>query len=267
MVTVEISRCEKLLNFAPLKPCSPLLPAYAWSHAHQVFLISGFERTEGLAVVLEGELPALLFEIYGPLSLSECARLSAIVKEKLQLTFDPSALLGYRVSQDWEKLAALLAQAPAEFQNWISLKALGLRDLEILVLGSSEKLQSLFEKVARLNPSKSTGALLLELGVQLLGQGLTLEQVLEDSEPSAEEWLTHLQQLRYPQTTLRDREQETRLKSLPWPAHSQVKWVRNGDQSGVEIRFQIFSDKDLARKLEGLQNVKQAIAGDLWKLN
>jgi hypothetical protein len=267
MVTVEISRCEKSLNFAPLKPCSLLLPAYAWAHKNRAYLLSGFEREAGQAVVLEGELAPLLCEVYGILTLSECARVSKIVKEVLELNFDPSPCLGYRVTSDWPKLAGLVAHSPVEFQNWISLKGVGSRDLEILTLGSVAQLTPVLNKIARLNPTKSTGSLILELCTHLLGQDKPIEEILTGADHSSDEWLKRLNRQRYPQTALKDEEQESRLKRLPWPAHSQVKWIRNGDQSGVEVRFQIFSDKDLARKLEGLENVKQAIAGDLWKPN
>ena len=107
---------------------------------------------------------------------------------------------------------------------------------------------------------------MLELLVELHLLGRKMEVLLQDSTQAAP-WIQSLKCLRFPTTSASDQNGSDKLKSLPWPAHVETKWARQGDRSGIEIRIRAESQSELERKLQGLEHVSQLLKqepGKLW---
>jgi hypothetical protein len=64
--------------------------------------------------------------------------------------------------------------------------------------------------------------------------------------------LNELQILRYPESSRRDKQAEFALKKYRWPQSSQVRWLRQGDRSGIEIKLFISHPQELRKVAEHL---------------
>jgi hypothetical protein len=269
MVTLDISRCEKSFDFKPLKLLGPHLPALAIEVCGTPQLLAGFTRMSGEAVLVEGRLTDLLFEIYGKLSLPELARLVPLIRNCESFTeFLQKQNIFWNA--DTETTFKILSESDLKFQNWVSEKQMGLKEIHVLQLKKHIEDKVSWDRLIKMLPeigaSRSQGVQILEWAGELLGQGVNSTQVFKDSD-SPERWLHHLKILRYPMASHEDSKNESRIKSLPWPSQCQAKWVRQGDQSGIEVRFQVFSDRDLEAKLKGLGIVKEGLRKDIWTSN
>ena len=124
----------------------------------------------------------------------------------------------------------------------------------------------LLEWIARHSPSHSQGAQILELGGELLLMGWELAPLLQ-KESSSKNLLAGLRSLRRPMASAKARQKEDVLKTLPWPRAMKGQWIRQGDQSGLEIRFQSFSLKDLGQKIKSLERIYKQLekrSNGLW---
>jgi hypothetical protein len=262
----DILQCDKSLDFGPRAGWPERLPAYAWPEGGRFYLLCGFEKKSGGAFALEGDLSSILKDIYQTLSLPELARLQVACDKHLKRHVDLSPLAGYRLPADWPALAKKISQTPREFQDWLSDKNVSPRELAFLKLVEAPSVTPLFDAILKNNSSKSQGLMNLERACELYGMGHALERILSRA-ADGEAWARDLFALRNPTTATRDADRETRLKQLPWPAHTQIRWVRQGDQSGIEVRFHIFSEKDLDRQIHGLDVVRQSMTESPWKTN
>jgi hypothetical protein len=85
-------------------------------------------------------------------------------------------------------------------------------------------------------------------------------------------WLHQLKKERYPMTTLQSKKNEAILQKLSWPLHSQPKWIRRGDKSGVELKIFFSHPQELERSLIMLEQVKTQlqknnIGETLWSID
>ncbi len=260
-------QCEKALDFAPLAAYSKLLPAYAARTGEKLFLLCGFDRTEGEAVVLDGLLPELLKSIYPSLSIPETARLFSRVADHVgEATAIPLiALYGHRATPETPSILRMIAGLPPEFQTWMSTKSVGLREISFLSLIQAGESREILEAVSRSMCSKAQGVQLIETWCELRAMNRLPAQPLDLGRP--EEALRLLVSLRNPQATQLDHERGLHVKKFPWPAHTQARWVRQGDQAGIEVKFHLNSVHDLDKQIQGLQHLRQNMADEIWKLN
>ena len=153
-----------------------------------------------------------------------------------------------------------LAQAPTGFQNWLDEKGAGARDVApLLAVDPISDLKPFLLELPKLSISKSQAVLALELVVDLFLMGTPLNDLMP-TDSKIEVWLEKLQGLRKPQATQRDLEMRDRVSKLAWPANVQAQWVRQGDESGIEIKLRVKTPQELGAKLEKLSSV-----GEAWR--
>lgn len=255
----DIAQCEKTLDFRPVATWPEALPSFCWDS----LLLCGFSRQHGPAVDLshsEHSLAKVFNSIYPHLSLPEFARLYVIVSSLPwadSFLTEFASLHGWRLSKDLIELMAQLVRLPMKFQNWVSLRDLGARELAILKAAPDiDFLIPITQEIARRSPSRATGVQMLELAgeLKLMGETLVFDTQLTD-----DQWLQQLKRQRHPLTAQKDESQNNRMRALPWPAHLQTRWLRTGDEAGVEIKFTATSFLDLKRKVDGLRLVEQIL--------
>ena len=105
-------------------------------------------------------------------------------------------------------------------------------------------------------PSHSHGVQILEMGAELLLMGKKLDEIMFKEE-NAKNLLKKLRMLRQPESSQRDQHKEEIIKKLPWPTGIKGTWLRQNDRSGLEIRFQSFSFKELDQKIKSLQSISE----------
>lgn len=243
MQFIEISQC-KIIDFKPLKPWPNHLPPICAGNE----LIAGFCSPFTVAVQPSANFEELLGDCYPALSLPELARL---FKLKPQLNW-PSLCERYRLrfTDDLESVLKILVETPSSFQKWVSEKDLGIKDLLILKLSWNDRF---LIKIAELNCGKQWGCRILEWGIELAPK-VSWNQIMEKSD-QVESWYKDLFQLRFPQTSERDRDREMRVLQTPWPRHVDAQWKRTGDKAGIEIRFTAISGPDFQQKIDALTKI------------
>lgn len=275
MSLILISQCAKDLDFQPRKAWPKALPAMAWNYR----LLTGFDRDEGLVFDLNASGDSFIdafHSCYPELSLPELARFYEITVQQKNLI---------ETQEDWQRFFELyqlrfqdslvqglkkLAQTPFSFQEWVSQKGVGPRDLEILKAVNVSDLSPLFEKWISFELSKSEGVQALEYATELFLLGKAWSEILPgDWTTKGGSLVDHLKKQRYPETSLKDESRSKGVRSLPWPTQIQAQWSRKGDQAGIEIRFRVSSLSDLNKKLRGLEKVEKALENPsstmLWK--
>jgi hypothetical protein len=123
---------------------------------------------------------------------------------------------------------------------------------------------STFEKVflwlARSSASKSVGVKALESICECVEMGQSIDTILRVLEVTPmDKHLGQIQKWRYPMSTERDDKKKADWLALPWPAHSQIQWQRQGDEAGVEVKLFISSAKSLKNYILGLENTLKTI--------
>jgi hypothetical protein len=146
--------------------------------------------------------------------------------------------------------------------TWLESKNAVGTDLPFLNLLKSEVqfsvLDRALEKFEVVRPSFSEGVKILELvteNILMSPDDNSLENVFENSQ-SVQAWMKHLNTLRYPMTSARDSELESKMLALPWPYGSKTKFERRGDRSGVELKLFVSSEADLTKIISSLERVK-----------
>lgn len=178
-------------------------------------------------------------------------------EQSLSLEIDKEALFRcyqYRYDQKIEKIRSVLPQLPLEFRQWAQEHSLSAADLYPLC--SLENIQDAEKPLLHISSlllSRAQGVQAMEWIVECLL--LKIPQIQEtQGHNSGTGWLEHLKQLRFPQTQIRDEEKQKKLLS-PWPKALSPRWLRQGDRSGVEIRFVVGSKKELADKISTLNRI------------
>lgn len=276
-VLCSISQCKNLLNFEPLGYWPKQLPAIAINE----WVIAGFTQE----MVLNHQLlekdwhqfPGIFRSLHQDLSFLEIVRLWD--KSRNSEWFPISAVAEayhIRINEQFEQMANICLQLPRNFQDWCAQKKLGLGDFLPLLATQNLNLKSVFKKILDLKLSKADGVQALELCTDLLLLGHSFEELeleastnTELSIPTTETWLQHLKNLRFPMTKNKDLNAESNLMKLPWPGASQVKWTRQGDKAGIEVKLFVSQPEDLnryARSFDKIQSMMESTQEDPWKL-
>jgi hypothetical protein len=236
--------------------------------------IFAFKHGSQEALDLEKSLEETLFFAFPKMSFMDLAKLfSELSKEGLSL--DPEALLNLynlKWTQDIERLFQILPTLPEVFQKWAAEKDLSFGDLRILSWAQEQnvftenQVKIFLETLAKLHPSRQIGVKILEYFFELISFELSSPDLLQNISniATADELHKFLYAKRFPTTTKRDQEFETKVQKFPWPAHVKAQWVRQGDRAGVEIRMMSVDSQDLKKKISALADLKEKFDGELW---
>lgn len=211
--------------------------------------------TTSLLKVLQLELPWI--------TLMERARLAQRLL-RLQWNEEAAQVAQFSLGEN-EALYTVLLALPANLQAKIAETQMTAKDVNFL-------------SYLNANPEAITGDLMQVL--EVLGDFLLskshLQQTLEwcldlcfmnnskstlaacKSSKSADQLVQNLRALRYPLTTSSDESKHRKLKGLPWPKDSEVKWTRRGDVSGIEFKTLIQNENDFLKVGASLQRVHDA---------
>ncbi len=174
----------------------------------------------------------------------------------------PEVAEKYRLSvnESFLQASAFLFSQPIGFQNWCAEKKVNLEDLSGLSKETPNKAVQL--RVIQLGLHKTEGLEAMKLCQELSALKKTSDELwLHDLDYGAAEWLSHLRQLRNPQT-------EQALSQLPWPGTSQVRWIHHEGATGIEVKLFVSQPRDLekyADSFEKIQELLETTHGSLWK--
>ncbi|MFN7729147.1 MAG: hypothetical protein ACK5P7_08330 [Bdellovibrio sp.] len=269
---LSISQCDKRLQFA----CSQHWPEGLPAVAVNGLVLAGFGQTLVFNHQIEPEdqtaIGQLVTSLYPQMSFMEAARFWQKAHEIswLPLT-DILSRWNVRLNEAWIHSAQIALALPVGFQAWMIEKKFGAQDM--MILGTAQapknnvKLEPLLHAILATKASRTQGAQILETGVELALMGMTMNVLIAQEGESADTWADRLKLLRYPQTSKKDSESEARLQNLPWPGHSQARWVRQGDKAGLELKIFVSNPSDLKKSVTSLQKLQDLLEenpGALW---
>lgn len=260
----SIPQCGKNLNFRPLADWPNALPAFAWRGE----LLTAFARETGTAVDLFETQRATLVEAvkasYPELSLSELARFAFALEQTwpelfLEVREPLFQAYAFRWSERLESTLHILRLTPAEFQDWVSEKDLGPRELSVLLaLPAPGEFHPFLRAMTSVPLSRSEGTRVMEVGAELFMTGRPLNDLLP-SGTDGSAYLRQLEKWRRPNSLGMDDQWRETVKLWPWPSQVQGKWQRFGDQSGLDVSIRSTSPDDFRKKLKTLLSI-----GDTW---
>lgn len=258
----NLSQCNGQMDFKPRTPWPDGLPAVAVNGV----VLAGFGQDlvfdHSIPWAQQEEIAQLFRSLYFELTFTEISRMIEKAADVPELPlFLILQKFGYQSSGSLFATAKALRALPEGFQEWCADRKLSPQDLAPILSARSLDLKPLLAQILTLSCSRNIGAHCLEMGVELLLMGKTYEDLQvtayssEEIHDSPESWHQHLKRLRYPETSAKDAEQASRLKKLPWPGQSQVRWTRNGDKGGFEIKLFVSQPSDLKKHLTSLAKV------------
>ncbi len=225
-------------------------------------LLCGFGTEK--AILRPGDWTELFKELYPKIGLGEYARLLTLVEEN----FDQEAWKKLTRPNLWTEDAMetlhALSDCSFEFQSWVDDKKVSLMELHPLKLLLQNKvpiktLQPLLQKVAEL--SRQEGQQLLEYGVDLR----LIKGELPNIGGDAKKTLEYFKDLRFQNTTKQDNRKKSRLQASNLPKNISARWVRMGDQAGLELRILSVNPKDFEKNLNNLKQKKEELCQIIWK--
>ena len=252
------------LNFHPHLSWPQNLPSFSWNN----YLLCGFHEKEKPASsrIIEiknsqNNLLEILPRIYPQLNLAELARLYYKL-ERHKDHLDISDLICWKsFFQHYhlhycEKLKITLktiTQTPLQFQNWIDQKKVTPKDLSSLTSCFQWKNNPLFfNRFLAFNPSRQEGTQILELLLEFLEMNHSLHD-LPTNHTNTSAWLSSLKEKRYPLSSTKDAKNSHKVKQILWPSFVSAQWKRQGDETGIEIKFFALSQKDFSKKIKNLE--------------
>lgn len=262
----SISQCVTDLQFQTRSHWPESLPAVAVNNV----VLAGFNQSMVFNHNIDWkdrEAIATLFRsLYSDLSFAELALLWEKSSAFDWFPFQEIAAKFHLQANDhFFAVAKALLLTPVGFQNWCADKKVGPQDLSPLLIAVGKDLKPLFMKILSLNLSKSQGTQALELGIELLLMGKSFsdlqmeieeENFSSDKSVQAEKWIEFLRRTRFPQAFARDNEAQEAMRKLPWPGSSQVRWTRQGDKSGIELKLFVSNPSDLKKHMQSLSRVQ-----------
>ena len=153
-----------------------------------------------------------------------------------------------------KSLTSFVTSLNQEFLAWLHEKNVRAQDLASAILIKPGQLEKFLGDFLKLNPSKSEGVQILELLIDLI----LLEkpkEILSSSlqQKNASAALVQLKELRYPQTTRRDRLQSH--INLSWPQNVNAKFQRRGDRAGFDLQVFVGNSNELKKTINHLEKV------------
>lgn len=268
----KISQCDKGLAFPYPQPWPQGLPAVAVNG----LVLAGFQQEfvfdHQLDVEDSEEIAKLFRSLYFELSAVE---LSWIFKNSKKYSWLPVELIfskfNVRLNEQIENLASAILLLPSEAQHYCALKKWNFSDFAPLAIATKSdlNLESFFKTLSQRNGSKSLSVQIFELYTDLRLMGQDEENLLLPSkEISVDHWLLALKHLRYPQAYSADQKASEKIHSLGNTHSSIAKWVRQGDKSGIEIRFFVSQPSDLKKYSNNLEQLQIDLEkNNPWKIH
>lgn len=267
MITRRWHECNTALDFQPLINKSRALPYLSWGY----HLLEGFETETPDKTVLDikgsAPLEQVLSDIHPQLSLPELARLM-VKLEKENLFVDKPQLFkfyGLAYNHNLEKTLLALNDTPSAFQNWCSQKKLHSRDLAILRAPATSALRNeILSSLAKLNPSKSLGTSLLEMGLELIETHANPTEILKILDEKPESAHNKLESLRRPHSSQQLKDHQNKIRTLGKVPGIEMQWRRQGDAQGLELKIFAENPTVLNTKLISLNKWLQQSQEDEW---
>lgn len=258
--------CTRRLDFRPASPWPTGLPGVAFDG----WIVSGFDRELCLNYQWDRhnkkEFTELFSSVHPHLSFAELARLIPMIINCQDIDLENLiSYYGYKDKIQFSLVGEKLVQAPLEFQDWAGRRRLSPMELASLVsIEMSGDMRTIAVEIAKRDLTRQEGARVLELGVELLlmDQGTGVLESLK-----ADRWFDALQRLRNPNTAQTDMNAQEWVADQSWPRQSQIRWVRQGDQSGLEVKMVIRNPQDFEKSkdsLERIQKIFEQAPNSLW---
>lgn len=179
-------------------------------------------------------------------------------------TIDKDALFAaynFRYGAKLERSLQTLKTLPREFIKWARERSVSPADIyPLCTIDDIQRLAASLNKLSELQLSRSQGAQLIELLAECALLGSSDDVLLQHSGTFAT-WIPHLQTIRYPQTTNRETERQQRIL-VGWPKAFATRWLRQGDRSGIEVKFFVSTKKELAEKISTLTRVHDGMSDE-----
>ncbi len=248
------------LDFQPQTVPPQALPQCVWN-THILWAGS----TSNLA---SQDLSGLAFStavasIYTGLNFGEVATISEWATAA-EIQYDREALFAayqFRYDAKMEKTLKLWSTLPSAFRTWAIQHGISSGDLyPLCALREASSLHPALLKIAGLQASRSQGVQLLERLTEcaLLN---TDSALWTKNSSSVSDWIQNLNSIRFPQTLHRDSTRQNKLL-VGWPKSFSTRWLRQGDRSGVEVKFFVSSKRELAEKISTLNRVHEGLSDE-----
>ncbi len=242
------------------------MPSLDFSLQHPVIELANGESANEMP-----RLAQVIFELYGKLTLSELARLWSKshgvfgADWRTHLFEHLLTLQEMRLSETLCETFEALAATPLSFQNWVSEKGLGARELSVLKTSDLIQVAKILEKIVELSFSKSQGAQVLEMALELHQQGHSSESLLSLA-THGDFWMKSLERLYRPMTSARDEKFGSVVQQLPWPQYLQARAQRDGDRLQIEVKLNFSSLDEMKKRTEGLLRMREHLEANpnLW---
>ncbi len=248
--------CTRRLDFRPVSPWPKGLPGVAFDG----WIVSGFERDLFLNYRWDRKNPQSFTELFTAvhphLSFAELARLCPMILDCQDINLETlTSYYGYKDKVQFSLVGEKLGQLPIEFQDWASRRRLSPMELAPLIsIEVTDDLRTVVAELVQQDLTRQEGARTLELAIELIlmGQAPAVVQVLKSERP-----FEKLQQLRNPKSTATDQNAQAWVLDQTWPRQSHIRWVRQGDQSGLEVKMIIRNPQDFEKSKDSLERIRQ----------
>jgi hypothetical protein len=268
MIQNDITYGNPTLDFTPLKSTPNFFPLFTWGDL-PINISNKDNGIPSLDLKERGvSLADAISQIYPSLSFIEISQFFNIYESliEFEIWLEVFNKFNLRLNESLILLMKSLTKTPKAFRVWCSEKYLGPRDLEILRSSTVSDLEfQLLTRISELNPTKSTGAEILELTFELVGLGLSPKLILESlKDNNIEDSVYKLRKLRHPLTTQIDSLNNQKLKSIPSINGVDVQWKRYNDRSGVELKIFATSSSEFQKKMNSIQKWQSNYDGNIW---
>lgn len=176
---------------------------------------------------------------------------------------------GLRAHSDVIALFSVLSKMSPQVQAWVDQKGFGARDLyPLLSLNLDENACGWLEHLSQSSLSKSQATQLIEWASDLvLLHKKTWVDLRRQNVETPEKWHSRLRQTRFPESEQRQSLKQKKVSELPWPRHTEGQWKRDGDQDGLQVRFEAYSPEELKTRWQSLSKIIEQLHGEesLWK--
>lgn len=168
----------------------------------------------------------------------------------------------YQLRKPEPRLLMILPQLSENFRAWMKAKKIGANDLAPLLSlpesdDASQILAPLMPELQHL--SRQDGVRALELWIELCLMDHPAEVMARQAVESATAWLERLKQLRCPRTAGQDQFSKSWLEQQSWPRGMKLKFQRQGDQSGIELKVTLRRPQDLTQLSKDLDQISQKL--------
>jgi hypothetical protein len=275
MELIKITQCNKSLSFNSTNSLAKSLVPTSFSKV----LLNGFAHPDTSLVInyspTDCEFLVLFKSLHPDLSFVEICEfsknLSIIPGFENFTSHEVFANYAYKFDALLKQSIELSSDLPTDFLHWCTQKKWGPQDFAPLRSLSSEQIIELHPYFIKIKDpcSKSEGTQIFELLIELflLNKNISLLLQLDINQ-----WPAYLKKERYPATHTQQQKNEDLVQKINWPLHSQAKWIRRGDKSGIELKLFFSHPQELSRSLIKLEQVKSYFETDstgkqLWSID